>query len=1093
MKRIVWNTLCINQGIPVVVVLIIVFQMIHPHRVNSLPICSTSEILSDMYDKPNPVDEQQQADFFLQIAGQYSTDAKYDSSTHYYNKAKYIYRSMEDWGKYITCLNGIGHNLTVQGEYKQAEDTLEKALSYSIKHFGEHYDLVAQSLNNLGRVNVETGNYDTALELHKRALTVRRSLFGETHLDVAHSYNNIGVVYWFKGERYKVEEYFTKTLALRRELLTPPHPDIAGSLLNMGFVYRDRGDYRTAIEYYEEALEMRKELHGSIHPSVASAYLTLGGVYRNLEYLDIAEEYYREALSIRQQIFGTRHPSVAQALQSIARVYRHRRDPVMGLSYAQQAYDMVQTMYGENHPLTADLSELIGDFHRELGNLDLAEKYFTIAFNGNINRFGEYHSATVFSLLDLASIERLRNNYKEALRYLERARDIQIQMGDAYALSSVYHAISKVFEEWGEYERAAQEIRTAIDILKENPAGHDRDLGDYYMHLGYHKIRQGNYSTGLAYLQQGLIELVPGFSGQSVYTNPDIANSLSDRYLLDVFNRKADALVSYFRNVTGDVRDLEAALDTYERASALIDKMRTGISTENAKFLLSEKSHGIYESAIQVCIDLYTRRNDRIYLEKAFSFTEKNRAVALWEALTESNARTFSGIPDSLLQLEQTLRNELAYYQIELQHERRDSITLAKFQNRYHRMYTDLEDLIILFEREFPDYYKLKYQSDPVSIEELQTVLDDSEALLQYYFGQKSIVVFTVTHKSVDAHSVEIDESLEKTIRDFSRAIRRIDREQFLQTGKALYDVLIGPTGQLIRNVNRLIIIPDGTLYHIPFEALVSDVTVDNFSGLPFLLKEYTISYHYSSTLYYTIARTPDSIDEPEQFRFAGFAPVFDENLPGGYIVTSTGQESAYRGDDFSEYWFEALPYSKEEIQGILTVYEEHNIPATGYFYNRANKRDFIEVARNYKILHIASHGFVNETQPDLSGILLAASPPDTSLLDGIVYAGELYNLDVRTDLVVLSSCESGTGDIIRGEGLMAMTRGFLYSGAQNMIVSLWKVFDRQTKDLMIAFYRSVLSGNTYAEALRDAKLLMLEDELTAFPHLWSGFILIGR
>lgn len=1029
----------------------------------------------------------------MRIAGEFSARAEYDSSNHYYYKAKNLYRSTGDREKYVYCLNSIGHNLTKQGEYEEAEKTLEKAFSYGMEYFGERNYLVAQSLNNLGGLNTETGNYNAALKLHKQALAIRRSIYGDEHEDVAHSYNNIGVVHWFLGNRFKVEEYFIQTLELRRRLLSPPHPDIAGILYNMGFVYRDRGDYRTAIEYFEEALEMRRELHGDIHPPVASAYLTLGGVYRNLGYLDIAEEYYRKALSIRRQIFGPEHPSVAAALQSIARVYEQRRDPVTGLSYVRRAYDIIHSLYGEDHPIMPELAELIGHFYSILRNFEEAEKYYEFALNANIKRFGESHSTVVTNLLYLASIERRRAEYNIALGLLGRALDIQIKIGDPYALSDIYHAICKIYEVQEDYNRAAIEIRRAIDSIKDKTEDHGRRLGDYHMHLGYHKVQQGEYQTGLATLQKGLVHLVPGFSDRSVYANPVISTSLSDRYLLDVLNRKAYAFASYYENVTGDVRDLEAALHTYETASALIDKLRTGISSEDAKFLLSEKTDRIYENAIRVSIDLYAKRNDPVYLEHAFSFTEKNRAVALWEALTESNARRFSGIPDSLLQREITLRNELAYYQIEIQRERLDSITLAEFSNRYHRMYTEYEDLMNLFETEYPDYYTLKFESEFVTIDDLQSVLDDSEAVLQYYLGEQSLILFIVTNIDIRVHSIDIDESFANMINDFNHAIRRIDRQRFLRTGRELFDLLIGPAVPHISNIDRLVIIPDGLLYHIPFEALVSDVSGDTFSDLPFLIKQYVISYHYSSTLYHTLAQNRDRIGKPEGIRFAGFAPVFDENLSRGYILTSKGRESVYRNDESSSFWFGPIPYSKEELEEIVTIFDEYKVPARGYFYNRAHRHEFITQARNYTILHIASHGFVNPEQPDLSGILLAAPPAATSISDGIVYAGEFYNLDLNADLVVLSSCESGTGDIIRGEGLMAMTRGFLYSGAQNMIVSLWKVFDRQTKDLMIAFYRSVLSGNTYAEALRDAKLLMLEDELTAFPHLWSGFILIGR
>ena len=144
-------------------------------------------------------------------------------------------------------------------------------------------------------------------------------------------------------------------------------------------------------------------------------------------------------------------------------------------------------------------------------------------------------------------------------------------------------------------------------------------------------------------------------------------------------------------------------------------------------------------------------------------------------------------------------------------------------------------------------------------------------------------------------------------------------------------------------------------------------------------------------------------------------------------------------------------------------------------------------------MVHVSSHGFSNDREPKLSGIVFSQPTDTLAKEDGILYTGETYNLDLHADLIVLSSCESGLGKLIRGEGLQALSRGFLYAGTPNVLFSLWKALDKPTKDLMVQFYAIVLEGNAYAEALQQAKLNLINDPRTAFPHFWSGFVMVGR
>jgi CHAT domain-containing protein len=210
------------------------------------------------------------------------------------------------------------------------------------------------------------------------------------------------------------------------------------------------------------------------------------------------------------------------------------------------------------------------------------------------------------------------------------------------------------------------------------------------------------------------------------------------------------------------------------------------------------------------------------------------------------------------------------------------------------------------------------------------------------------------------------------------------------------------------------------------------------------------------------------------------------------------------------EHMVSQLPATEEELRAIIRLFESQQKKATGYFHRKATETNFKSIDnRDYDLIHIATHSLKDEGRYLLSGLIF--SPPGDSentgagdnqnenksisfnQEDGILYSGEIYNLNLNAELIVLSSCESGVGQLVKGEGMMALNRGFFYSGIRNIIFSLWKVEDRSTSRLMIAFYRNILDGRRYCRALQKAKLELIKNPYTAFPKYWSGFVLVGK
>jgi CHAT domain-containing protein len=327
--------------------------------------------------------------------------------------------------------------------------------------------------------------------------------------------------------------------------------------------------------------------------------------------------------------------------------------------------------------------------------------------------------------------------------------------------------------------------------------------------------------------------------------------------------------------------------------------------------------------------------------------------------------------------------------------------------------------------------------------------------------------------------------------------INKLD-EDYTELAFSLYQQLFPFTFDA--TIQALIIIPDGNLSKLPFEALLSKKVnprnTFNFSQLPYLVNDYDIHYALSARLYQeaqTASATP-----PSNEGLLAYAPVFAEPQSVNLFLTGSRNPLADPGTTrpmtMDGQFIAALPATANEIEAIADVFKEKGQKATTYLFKNANEKQLKQSdLRQSRYLHIATHGFIREDQPDLSGLLLF--PDTTEREDHILYSGEVYNLDLNAQLVVLSACETGLGKVANGEGLLGLSRAFFYAGAENLVVSLWKVNDQATADLMVDFYQQHLNSANpqFAKPLRQAKLDMMRSADFSHPYYWSAFVLIGR
>lgn len=1008
--------------------------------------------------------------------------------------------------------NSLGNVYDEIAKYDLAHEFYNKALQAFKK--AEDQNQIASAYINLGNVNIRLDNLDSAINYYQKALAIKKKLFGEYHSHVAAIYNNTGILYRRKGKPRKALENLKKALAINLKISGQMDSKVASNYGNIGRTYSDFADYDTALKYFSKADSIATIALGKEHPYLGRLYLVTGVAYEEKADYEKALEYYDRALKLDLKFYGKIHPETASVYGSLGNLYQGQGDYERALEYYNQTLKIFKEIRGEKDYYVAGTYGNIANVYLSMGDLDKTIELHKKALELDIEIHGESHPYVARDYTNLGSSYKEKGEFENALDFLFKSEKIKLetQGKDHPDLGITYDNIADVYHEQGKFDVAYDFYIKSLDIYINTYGTEHPSVARQYSDIGKNYFEKGLVDSALVNYQNALSALAPGFKFNDLYQNPRALDKVNGKTeLLAALGAKASALRNRYYSKGNHQNDLEKSLETYLLAEQLINSIRNGYQTDEAKLFFTEQSATLYDDGIELCIKLNQISKNQVFKRQAFSFAESRKAAVLWGTLVELKARQYTGIPNHLLEKEHNLKIDLTFYQTELQKERfkkgdRDTLKIVDFEQRFFDLNRQYEALITNLETKYPKYYDLKYRTKTASVKEVQAALDNKTALIEYSVGDSSLVTFVISKDKFDILNTPIDSTFAKVVTQFNKSIKKINRKAFLPQSQKLYATLIQPIEPHLQGKSKLVIIPDGMLYYVPFEALVSaekltdkaavGIAVD-FSKLEYLVKRFEISYHHSVTMF--LNEQPVGKGNLTG-SFIGFAPVFSDDSKNAEItetnrtfLDTSRTDEAVRSATIDGVRLNELKHSEEEVKAIVDIFKDSKRPGFGYFHGEASEENFKANIDKYRYVHIATHGLINEEEPKLSGLIFSQPSDSTYKDDGILYSGETYNLTLNADLVVLSSCESGIGKLVRGEGLMALTRGFLYAGTPNIIFSLWKVSDRYTRDLMVEFYRQVVSGKSYGQALRQAKLKMIAEEATAFPSLWSSFVLVGR
>lgn len=835
-------------------------------------------------------------------------------------------------------------------------------------------------------------------------------------------------------------------------------------------------EINTRMGNAQAGLDMCQALEGSLQDDpflLAENYSVKGDAYLHLGRNGEAIKDLLKAQNLFQSAGVTSSKEMANCYNDLGIAYWNNGNTDLSLQYLQNALNLREELYGQNHPEVADSYNNIGLVNADI-NTFASVIYFNNALKVYRSIYDENHPKIALVLNNLALQYDAQENYDQALENLQQVSNIYNNLHEGDHPSKAFAAFStgNVYYHQQSFDQALSYQNQALEMYIRLYGNKHPEIANIYNLEGDIYLKKGEYRTAIETIQKAIYANLSDQESTDIYQNPKLENYYNADILLSSLQQKSDAFETYHYSKTLKFRDLKAALTTLEKADELVSHIRQIRLSEKDKISLSGKASEIYEAGVSLSYQMsQVVFKPKVYLEKAFYFAEKSKSAVLLSAIQDTNAKQFSGIPSELITEESELKANIVLQEqlLATNQEPKKEADLKQelllLNNRYNEFVRKLE-------ADYPNYYNLKFNVKHVTLSELQNALGTDTGLVTHFITDDRIYTFYVTQDDFQVVRESKADDFDKQIMGLRNAMKYDVKKSFVTTAQRLYDELFPM--KIKSNVNQLMIIPEGGLSTIPFEALITEQKLEgelSYSQLPFLIKKYNVSYDNSATLFVQRKKEIDAYKgETEDILLV--API---NFNNQQYQGLTGRLSD-------------LPGSKAEIDEIKYLFKANNRNAHLLTESDATKSNIAnDEIKQYKYIHFATHGMVNESEPNLSRIFLQ---------DGSLYSGDIYNININADLVCLSACETGLGKISKGEGIIGLSRALLYAGAKNLVVSLWTVSDASTSQLMIDFYNNHLYSstyNTFSGALRMAKLSLINDPEYNKPYYWAPFVLIGE
>ena len=979
--------------------------------------------------------------------------SSFEKALREYESAAAAFKQLRDWEGLAKSWQQIGEVRFLQGDYDEAERAFSVALNASRKTKNTTLTLI--QLNQLAYVHLTIGNVDKAEPLLAEIRTRLNKSAATTTYIQAQLENNYGEIELVRGNLKESLALFSRALALWKELNYTPGMALAH--LNKGYAQLDSGNGNEATLEFDESLKFWQnsaDLRGTALTLTAKGNLDtfFGETYSALA-------AHREARDIQRRIGDRQGEAVTS--NGLGKVFED-------LNRKQEAIDNYSWALNLNHEIGNRAFEAVSSYYlgkvwHDLSNWTLSLQYYERSISLSLQASKD--RMAVLARMDIAAVYVKQGRHSEALKLYRETLKFYREIGDLRRQATAHQGLGELFRTQARLDQAASEYELSRQLFQ--------------------RIRD------------------PQGEAESVY---------------------------WLASVAQQQNDLPKALKESRKSIAMIEAQRNRVIGPNwrSSYFSAVRRH--FELHVDILMQMHKQAPGQGFDRLALEASERARGRSLLELLVETPGDIRRGVDQSLRDRERQLRQQLsakANYQTKVLNGGLPEDQIAALEMEIRTLNTDFEFVQAKIKAQDPRYAEL-IQPPILNTKEIQATLaqDGATGLLEYMLGEKRSYVWLLTPDDLTYKELPGREELkeltgevykgltarqqlpgEQTDRYRERA--KADEELFCPNATQLSRIILEPLLHTTK-LQRLLVVPDGSLQYIPFEALPTPRSANASANCRLdaepadyvpLLTEFDVVHLHSFSTLATLRQPRRGPDRPTREIAVWADPVFEDDDPRikAPIIKSAlaapGPFSILPGPADAEPGPPPprLLASMEEAQSIMRLAPTGmSLIFTGFEATRESALS--QNLHDYRILHFATHSLVNNRYPALSGLWLSTFDQAGVRRNGLLQLHDIYGLRLNSDLVVLSGCQTGLGEELSGEGLIGLTQGFLHAGSKSVVVSLWNVQDKTTAVLMTSFYQAMLKeGLSPSMALRQAKLQMYTQSHWRSPYYWSAFVIQGE
>ncbi|MBT3227361.1 MAG: CHAT domain-containing protein [Deltaproteobacteria bacterium] len=845
---------------------------------------------------------------------------------------------------------------------------------------------------------------------------------------------------------------------------------------------------------------------GDVNNALAFLYSELGQYKKALQNSEDGEQAYKKAARLNR---------IPEVLNARGLIFLKMND----FDQAEVTFLKAtkQNEQYQNPLLDSEITNNLGGLYKQRGNLERAREQ--LMKTAELQKKLGFESLLALTYNNIASVYLDENKYDEALSFLKQSRTFAERFQLKKEIASSWNNEGILFFKQEKYEEAQKAFLEALKPQKELEL--KIDLARTHNNLSIIAAKQSDFKKALdlAQIAVGSLSLKP-LDNSLFFPNPEQESVLAPDLMKDSLQIKG----AYLREIANSSQDsatkvkyLNVSYQSFALAIEIIESLRAQIKGEESQKKLLQANIDIFQQLIAILYELGTRAPKQGFHEKAYYYAEMSRARSFLDQLQEQVARSSLNLPQEVRDKENELKTKIAtldgliFVELKKPQKERDEKKIEDWQIKKTTTLLEHRNFTKELEEKFPAYASLKYPK-VYGVKETQTeLLHEKSMLLTYFVGADQSYGWAVAKNGVSMVALPPNADIDQLIRKYRKTLvnplivedeeddeMMIDSTQsHIAIGLQIYRKILDP---MLKNagpqVNQLVLVPDGVLYYLPFETILTQIhpqTDERFpKGREYLLHQYSIHYSPSVSVLGMIQtqvknRNPELMAKRKDF--LGFGDP--EYKPTAAKAAAFSYNKTLKQQGF--YELDRLFNTRAELGEISAIFPESNVT---YLREKAKESAVKLNIKGYKYIHFATHGILDERNPEFSGVVMNLIQPDKPE-DGFLQSSEIFDLKLDSDLVVLSACETGLGKVIKGEGMVGLTRAFIFAGTPSIVVSLWTVADESTSKLMIYFYKYLNEGHPKDEALRKARLELMneaEDEelLYSDPFYWGPFILNG-